>query len=197
MHFSVLVTNTSKISTKAQLEPFNEDGEESDYWMKHTVICKGGIENYREYIQKEIIGTYKKWMAREEGNVKRYNDEIAAWTENCKSDNESYLAKVISDYEGCCVDKDGNIYILENPDWKWDWWVEGGRFRMATVKGEDAIYCKVKDIDCDKTVTRAILHKGIWVDEKDFKEEDWCEKFRKIVSDLDPELDVTIVDCHI
>lgn len=197
MHFSVLVTNTSKISTKAQLEPFYEDGEESDYWMKRTVICKGGIKNYREYIQKEIIGKYKKWMARAEGDAKRYNDEIAEWTENCKSDNESYLAKVISDYEGCCVDKDGNIYILENPDGKWDWWVEGDRFRIATVKGEDAIYCKVKDIDCDKTLTRAILHKGIWLDEKDFKEEDWCEKFRKIVSDLDPELDVTIVDCHI
>lgn len=197
MHFSVLVTNTSKISTKAQLEPFCEDGEESDYWIKKIIKCPGGLKNYRSYIEKNFINFYNEAVSKTEGDATRQYEQLAKWYKISKDGNKAFVAMSIAAEEGYSIDNKGNLYVAENPDAKWDWWVEGGRFRIATIKGEDAIYCKVKDIDCHKTVTRAILHKGIWVDEEDFKGEDWCEKFRKIVSDLDPELDVAIVDCHI
>lgn len=197
MHFSVLVTNTSKISTKAQLEPFSEDGEESDYWIKKIIKCPGGLKNYRSYIEKNFINYYNEAISKTEGDARWQYEQLAKWGEAIKSDNEAFVATSIAAEEGYSIDNKGNLYIAENPNAKWDWWVEGGRFRIATVKGENAIYCKAKDIDCGKTVTSAILHNGIWVDGSNFKGENWCEKFRKIVSDLDPELDVTIVDCHI
>lgn len=218
-HYLLMVTNTQKNDLKKQMEPFNVDGEEGDYWMKHTMVCKTGIDNYREYIQKEIIGKYKKWMARTEGDVKRYNDEIAEWTENCKSDNEAHLAKVISDYEGCSIDKHGNLYYLDNPNGKWDWWMVGGRYSDYLIDKNKVkrVKCKVKEVSFENILEQlkeetdgrlhriedvapyAFLHDGKWTQIEDGRDEVGvgAKVFYEIFNSLDPETEITIVDYHI
>lgn len=217
-HYLLMVTNTQKDNLEKQMEPFNDEGEEGDYWMKHTVICKGGIENYREYIKKEIIGKYKDWMDRETGDVKRYNDSIAEWTDVLCKNNEAYLAKMISDYEGCRVDKDGNIYNLENPNGKWDWWTIGGRYSWYLIDKNKVtrVKCKVREVSFDnildnlkeKTDGRlyriedaapyAFLHEGKWTQIEDGRNEVGVgEKvFYDMFYRLDPETEITIVDYH-
>lgn len=218
-HYLLMVTNTQKNDLKKQMEPFNVDGEKGDYWMEHTMVCKTGIENYREYIQKEIIGKYKKLMAMEEGDAKHYNDEIAEWTENCKSDNEAYLAKVISDYECCSVDKHGNLYNLENPNGKWDWWMVGGRFSDYLIDKNKVTHvkCKVKEVSFENILEHlkeetngrlhriedvapyAFLHDGKWMQIEDGRDEVGvgAKVFYEMFGRLDPETEITIVDCHI
>jgi hypothetical protein len=200
------------------MEPFYDDGEEGDYWMKHTVICKGGIENYREYIKKEIIGTYKKWMAGATGDVKRYNDEIAEWTDVLFKNNEVYLAKKISDYEGCSIDKDGNLYNLENPNGKWDWWMVGGRYSDYLIDKNKVtrLKCKVKEVSFENILERlkdktdgrlhriedtapyAFLHDGKWTQIEDSHDEVGvgAKVFFEMFNSLDPETEITIIDYH-
>lgn len=209
-HFSVMVTNTQKIDLEKQLEPFWEDGEEGDYWMKHEVRCEAGIENYRAYIQKEYIDYYREEMSKGDGDRSWENRQLAKWGEIIKNDNEAYLANAISEEEGYSVDNKGNLYVLENPNAKWDWWVVGGRCnnRLITKDGKQCNSCKVKDIDFDKSIMPfALLHEGRWIEEgkmgwwgtvSNRKEpESWEKEFKNALNTLDPEMEVTIVDCHI
>ena len=178
-----------------------------------------------------------------------------------KSDDEcwKYMA------EGYITDKHGNLYSSYNPDAKWDWWVEGGRWSglLRLKDGSRADSAKLKDIDFspDEEVykkalrfwgivvehapleadeenpftlwneeyyrdfygdrenyarrqaqfsTQAVVTQdGIWCergavgwfgssDETPEKAEDWDDKyFQRFIEGEDPELTLTIVDCHI
>lgn len=50
---------------------------------------------------------------------------------------------------GFITDKEGNLYSTANPDAKWDWWEEGGRWEkfLLLKDGTRANSAKLKDID--------------------------------------------------
>lgn len=88
---------------------------------------------------------------------------------------------------------------------------------MAKPKGERFIWQEEKDIEKNgkeayvnapvRQSTFAVLHDGVWYEkgsmgwwgmvsnEKD--QDEWDNKFRELIDSLDPEAEVTIVDCHI
>lgn len=58
--------------------------------------------------------------------------------------------KAIKKYNGGGLDSEG-LYWLNNPEAKWDWWVEGGRWDKWLVKkdGTRCNRCLVKEVDFD------------------------------------------------
>lgn len=114
-----------------------------------------------------------------------------------------------------------------NPDSQWDWYVIGGRWTgelmlkpgAAGDLGQPGVFnnepeeggcdiAQVKDIDWGSTrPTFAVLHDGTWYERgqmgwfgmvADEKSEDtWDREWHNLVDLLDPEDEVTLVDCHI
>ena len=51
--------------------------------------------------------------------------------------------------EGYIIDKNGNLYSSDNPNGRWDWWIEGGRWEdcLRLKDGTRANSAQIKDID--------------------------------------------------
>ena len=85
-----------------------------------------------------------------------------------KSDDEcwQYMAR---DYE--TIDKAGNLYATYNPDARWDYWIEGGRWNglLRLKDGTRANSAKIQDIDFtldQEEYKRALRFWDIIVDHK-------------------------------
>ncbi len=121
----------------------------------------------------------------------------------------------------------GKYKSTYNPDAQWDWYVVGGRWMGALALkpgavgelGEPGVFrndaedgtadiAKVKDVDWGKTGTMyAILHNGEWIERgqmgwfgmssNEKSKEEWDKQFADVIAQLDPEDEVTVVDCHI
>ena len=196
-------------------------------------------------------------------NDPEFNGDKGWWNKQLKKvkliQQEPNLEKqieMIGDLQGYRLDDKG-LFYLTNPNAKWDWWVEGGRWDgwLMTKDGKHCNRCKVKELDFDgmrindmvdmakwyiREVEKAklekrkpmfwgwekkptikhymesanhfptpyaVLHDGNWyakgemgwfgIDDKNYSEEEWEEGFKEFISKLDPETEITIVDCHI
>ena len=97
---------------------------------------------------EELLAPYEEnmavepyiWLSRQEAidyARKHYQTEG-------KSDEECW--QMVADGEQ--TDEDGNIYSTYNPNSKWDWWTEGGRWGgMLRLHGEPADSGRVKDLE--------------------------------------------------
>jgi hypothetical protein len=152
-HFTVLVTKTQLASIDKQLEPFYEQGDESDYFMQREIEVEAG--QYAEAmrgIAAEMRGCHRRALAHKRTAAAK----LAAGEAN--SDFEAQRVKREADYDGYCLrdaqaaeklagtsdtaaqqlaiqswhggawDEDGNLYHLCNPEAKWDWYSVGGRW---------------------------------------------------------------------
>lgn len=88
------------------------------------------VDPYIVYTKEEAI----KYMRKRQEN-------------NDKTDEECW--KILADDYNMNVDMNGNIYSTYNPESKWDWYVEGGRFggSIKTKYGAIVDSARVKDID--------------------------------------------------
>lgn len=89
------------------------------------------VERYIEYTRQEAID-----HAREHYKMSRMSDQ-ECW-------------KMMADDAGeGMTDEEGNIYSTYNPQSKWDWWTEGGRWSgMLKLKdGSTADSARIGDID--------------------------------------------------
>lgn len=270
-HFVVMVTNTDKECLDAQLEPFSEQGNEEDYFMEKEYYLKNDKKEIEEYIdnwikenesrvleQKNLI-EQEEDQGRKEGlrnHLRWLEEELVKFKEIKLFKTQFEKLDVIHDIEGGGMDE-GGLYWVSNPNAKWDWWVEGGRWDKWLIdkNGKKCNSCLVKDLDldamriegmvdaarywirekeeakregrkmsfwnykdvpsleeyvksADKPVAPyAILHDGEWIgkgemgwwgiDDPNCTEEEWSKKFQEFIEGLDPETEITIVDCHI
>ena len=262
-HFVVMVTRTDEEPLDAQLEPFNEQGDEYDYYMEKKYFLERNEKDVESWLD-ERLQDYEKSI--KELKAKKKDEREYDYLKWCLAEAEDIKkAKAVKDldkrlefinkYEGGGMDEKG-LYWVNNPNAKWDWWVEGGRWGGWLVKknGERCNRCLVKELDFEgmkkaeledrakwydeavkeakennrkpvlfgfkETPTKeeyvnrkvclspyAVLHNGEWiekgsmgwwgVDDPHYTEEDWEKKFQEFFKTLDPETEVTIVDCHI
>lgn len=257
-HFVVLVTNTDEESVESQLEPFYEQGNENDYFMKKDYFVENNQKSVDEWIEKEI-NTFDELMKNPDAtpeNVEWWQKGKRELEEIKKVDNLKSQLKMIKEHEGCGQDRKG-LYWIYNPNAKWDWWTIGGRWDKWLVKkdGTRCNSCKVKDLDLqgmrvqeildraewyDKEVKKAeeegkepffweykeaptklqyckdidiipapfaVLHNEEWIEkgsmgwfgisDDEYSKDEWGKKYEEFINSLDPECEVTIVDCHI
>ncbi len=100
-------------------------------------------------------------------------------------------------------DKDGRTTTY-NPKSKWDWYEIGGRWDGYFGQRKNVIKAKhIKKIE----PTFAVVHDGQWYERGEMgwwavvsnekSPEAWEAQFEAIINSLEPDDEVTLVDCHI
>lgn len=114
------------------------------------------------------------------------------------------------------IDKDGNFLSTYNPNSKWDWYTEGGRWRgyLPTIYGHNSDNCVVGDVDWGKYFESHpsgpfcfVTEDGEWhetakmgwwgMTTNDKEEIAWREEFETYLKTVDPETEITAIDFHI
>lgn len=109
-------------------------------------------------------------------------------------------------FEVDSADKVTRVVKRTNTNSKWDWWQAGGRWN-GLLCGRSSIR-RGDIVDVGEVVAPfAVLSDGKWVERgtmgwwacvKDEKPQgEWDDMFRKILSELQPDRYITVVDCHI
>ena len=93
---------------------------------------------YSENLEVPKYISYTKAQAIE--HVRKYWKDVDGL-----SDEECY-AKMAADYEDDMKDSDGNLYSTYNPQSKWDWWTEGGRWGGLLRRKSDGEECDSEEI---------------------------------------------------
>jgi len=152
-HYSVAVFTEPNGRTVEELLARYDESIEVDPYVFMTK--KEAIEHVRKDIEDCKNGKYAEYLAnpseyeescKNKTHIKFLKEEFPErlnWT-----DEECYehMAKQWGKED---VDEDGNLITTYNPDSKWDWYVEGGRFsdEILLKTGERVGWAKVKDID--------------------------------------------------
>ena len=121
----------------------------------------------------------------------------------CKGASDEECWKAAAKYFGDS-DKDGNIYETTNPDARWDWWEEGGRWEgLLKVGSERVNSARVKDIDFDSkpfTTFAVLTPDGEWEEQDVYwgTDPNWEKHYKeRFIDTAGPDMILTIVDCHI
>ena len=263
-HFVVMVTNTDIDNLESQLEPFDEQGEENDYFMKKEYFVERNQKSVDDWLEEHIASDKEFLESVEKGERSDINPDSLKYRKKSLKELEriktlkTLTGKInaIHRYEGGGIDKNG-LYWVANPEAKWDWWVEGGRWDGWLVKkdGTKCNRCKVRELSFEKmrkadmedrakwydeemerakefgrepvfwnyeetptkeqyvndtpiyTAPFAVLHEGEWIEKGNmgwfgmsddkYSDDEWGKKFQEFFKTLDPESEITIVDCHI
>lgn len=170
-HFSVAVITEKPDEVDIVLEPFNENLEIPPYVeltkketvekSKEEILDK--IKNIQKIIQR---GQGTDWH---EKTLLNYQN-LEAWT-----DEDYYKDYIKCNYfdnletlkkEGI-IDEKGNIWSTYNPNSKWDWYVEGGRFsEMLKIKNKKEFVNQalVKEVDFGYVDKDLVLETGEYWD---------------------------------
>lgn len=216
-HFTVAVfTEPNGKSLEDLLEPYNEDLDVPHYISKEELIDRErkSFENFRDT-------TYALYLKDPDAYIKdvkspqhlRYLTE--EFPKKFNWGDEDFYKEAIKYEEESNIQKDGSVFSSYNPNSKWDWYSIGGRWGNLLVlkNGTTANSAKIKDIDIDKMVdlcTYAVLtadgqwhspgEMGWWGISSETEDEydKWKREFAdRFLLNADPELELTIVDCHI
>lgn len=180
-HFVVMVTDVDKVPLDEQLEPFYEQGEEGDYFMEKEYYLENNDKDINEWLDREIKLDQERITQQEEKisevkpeERKGYENHLK-WLRKSVKKLERIKAlkttkgklKAIKNYNGGGLDKNG-LYWLNNPNAKWDWWVEGGRWDGWLVKknGERCNRCKVKEVDFEGMKKAQLEDRAKYYDEE-------------------------------
>ena len=178
-HFGVMaIRNENSNSLEDDMYEYSQDKEVDPYVEKtYDELVEEG-KNYIAYAKKqETIADILAGMNKEDWKEKytrSYKNEEVKENEYTfyktqadliadenkgfwkDADYHDYAIKSYGDYEGR-IDEDGNLLCTYNPDVKWDWWVEGGRWSDELILkpavrrkygGRERVNtAKVKDID--------------------------------------------------
>ena len=169
-HYSLAVFHYPDESVDSLLDPYYEGAE---------------VEKYVAYTRQEAI------------------DYARANYRSCGSASDEECWKLMAE-DAEETDKDGNIYSTYNPDSHWDWWVEGGRWEGLLKVGDKRVNsARVRDIDFDSApfVTFAVLTPDCeWEEQEPLwgVDRDWNAHYKeRFIDTADPNMILTIVDCHI
>lgn len=216
-HFAVYVfSKENGEDLEELLMPYDENMECEPY-IKYT--REEAIAEVRREIEQYKNTTYAEYVADPEAYKKKYDYRDSGhfeylakefpkrleWTdEECFEDMKKW-------YDEESIDEDGNIYSTYNPKSKWDWYVVGGRWsnglKIKDGRSVDTAY--VKEIDWEESGApfAFITPDGKWYERGEMgwwavvtnekSSDDWDTEFYKMVEELDDDVVVTLVDCHI
>ena len=168
-HFVTLVTNVNEEPLDAQLERFNEQGDEWDYFMEKEYYIKRDKKEITQWLDNELkncdIAIADK--DRSEENKEWWIKEKATVEKILQEKDLSKQLEAIQEIEGGCLDDKG-LYFISNPNAKWDWWTEGGRWDGWLVKkdGTRCNSCVVKELDLEGMRKAELEDRAKWYDEE-------------------------------
>ena len=215
-HFAVYVfTNKDGRDIDELLAPYDEEIVCAPYivYTRQQAIEKvreeiNDFKNssiYQDFLRDP--DTYKQ-NCENEDHIKYLEEEFPKkmkWTDDeCYEDLKRW-------YEEDMIDEDGNLLSTYNPNSKWDWYEIGGRWSKELInkEGKNTDIDYANQIDWDKTLIpfAFVDPNGVWHDKGEMgwwamvsneKEQySWEEEFKNFIKDLDDEVEVTVVDCHI
>lgn len=188
-HFVVMVTRTDEEPLDAQLEPFNEQGDEYDYYMEKEYFLERNEKDVESWLE-ERLQDYEKSI--KELKAKKKDEREYDYLKWCLAEAEDIKkAKAVKDldkrlefinkYEGGGMDEKG-LYWVNNPNAKWDWWVEGGRWDGWLVKknGERCNRCLVKQLDFEGMKKAELEDRAKYYDEEIKKPEPFFWGYKQI-----------------
>lgn len=165
------------------LEPFSEHLEMEEYL--DSEVSDKEKEDFCQYYGSEISDFEES-----------YKINGGTWNNNSWRKNE----------EGVWCE-----YSTYNPDSKWDWYVEGGRWGkpLKSTDGTNSTQLKKYEIsNLEELVPYSLLtEEGEWLSRgemgwwgvsiDDVGDETWEEKYLSIIRDLPDDTLITVFDCHI
>ena len=166
-HFIVMVTNVNEVPVEEQLAPFCEEVDEDDYFAKKEYYLKNDEKQVNDWLDNELKKNEESlneedpmWRKYAEENIKKIKDIQAK-----KTVDEKLVE--IQEFNGGGLDE-GGLYWISNPNAKWDWWVEGGRWNDWLVKknGERCNRCLVKEVDFEGIRKAEMEDRAKWYDEE-------------------------------
>ena len=215
-HFITLVFTRDEDDLEDIMEPYCEEKEVEKYveYTKEEAIAsvREDLEDYKnsiwyqEYIKNPEV--YKEKNKDNPGHIDYLENEFPKrlkWT-----DEECYAYKADL-YDDDMKDEKGNLYSDYNPLSKWDWYEVGGRWRkwLRTKEGnvDEAYVSEVLWNEFDSVPFAFIDLNGDWHERgsmgwwaivSDEKEKDaWQKEFEDYISELDDDVKVLVIDCHI
>ncbi len=227
-HYPVSVFTNRNTTVDCLLAPYDESLEVEKYV---SLTAEQLIHNKRCRLSKFSKNQYQKYLQDPKGYLEEYcggnpygysyKYVSSEFLNECSMTDEELLKRVLSYYDPDMQDMFGNVYSTYNPDAKWDWWVEGGRFAdrlYDKTKKEYVNEARVSDIDFKKMRkdrtrfwTRAVVTPdGKWSElgqmgwfglssEQPGETIPWVLGFeeRFLKPALQNDWTLTIVDCHI
>lgn len=160
-HYSVAVISKNPVNVEKMLEKYEEDLKVSPYieFTKEEAISKfrndeeKNLKNLRECLENSL----------ENSNPNRKTDllnMISKCETNLKFSDEEIYEKIAQYWYGTSLEDmknnnligpNGEFLSTDNPNSKWDYYIEGGRFSGLKLKGKDFnpnLNCaKISDID--------------------------------------------------
>lgn len=143
-HFVMLITG----DYRAKLAPYDENTQNKKYTDK-DIFCKAG--EYETYIKNQILPFLGIDGIQDENFRKYVLREKSLAEKSLKSPRR--MKKFILHHEGGEIDREGNIFDRTNPNAKWDWYMEGGRWcDFYRDKNDNVlIHALKKEFDFDAT----------------------------------------------
>lgn len=143
-HFAVAVFTDGSMTVDELLAPYDE-GISVDRYLLYTreqliKNARAKLEEirttrYAEYVKDPAAYLANVCHGNAEGPHYRY---ISSEFMKCfQETDEQLLKRELEDYADDMKDGDGNVYSTYNPDSKWDWYVDGGRFSGLLIDSEN------------------------------------------------------------
>lgn len=183
MHFLAMVFTDGGFTTDELLEPYCEN-----------------VRVPRRISKEELIRI-------EQDNFTKYNERVPkelhmgeGWTD------EQLYEYATRDVDIAYINKDGSVFFDDNPNAKWDWYIEGGRWNKsirlldgslvnrANANNIDFDSREMKEFPCYAIVTPI----GEWIENTTDSSSFWKEIVKQYMCTArDKGWYVTIIDCHI
>jgi len=217
-HFTtyVFTRKNGERNVDDMLAPYDENIEYKPYieYTKQQAIehVRTEIEDYKHSdIYQKFIADPEKYKEEHGSNTDHINYLENEFPIRLKWTDEECYEHIKSFYEEDMVDEEGNLYSMYNPNSKWDWYTIGGRWDGVLIckNGEGTNEDYVSEIDWDKTSTpfafidlRGEWHEngtmGWWACVTNEKDRNvWEDEFKNYIKNLEDDVIVTVVDCHI
>lgn len=215
-HFVVFVFHRDDQYVDELLAPYNENLCVKPY-IAYTVA--DAIAESRKSVEDYKNGRYKEYISDPDTYMKKYNFKDDSchikymrdeFPEKLKWSDDEHYQHFIEDFDKDDIDKDGNIWSSYNPDSKWDWYSEGGWGDFLESKNggfTDEDYVSEVKFTKDAVPFAFIDSKGVWHErgtmgwfacvsnEKESKT--WEDEFFNYVENLDDDMMVSVINCHI
>lgn len=140
------------------LEPFDENKVVDEYiqYTKEELIekAKENNEEYKNTTYAEFLKDTKAYKEKYKDSPSHLNYLENEFPKVLKMTDEELYQREIAGYENC-IDEDGNITSIYNPNSKWDWYEIGGRWaEMLSVGKEKVDYAVMTDINFNPKPTK-------------------------------------------
>lgn len=131
-HYSVLVFTDEDTSVEELLAPYDENIRVAPYilYTKEQLIEKEKkeIKEYKNTRYAEFLKDPKGYKERNKHNPDHLNYIENEFRKKLYWTNARIYKEAISYYDPKDITEDGSVLSTYNPNSKWDWYVEGGRW---------------------------------------------------------------------